>query len=351
MSNIIKSGHEIKEMGQTERDKFWENLRKQSANYACKPHTGLLYRTLPTIMVNGQLFELDVDFDGLQRAIEFCLTNHKSGIFAVNHSNSHDGPNMHSILSKEMGLTASLLVASDPLSPFLRLIFDGVNSTLINRNSSESIDDGIMELLYRLLNNQFIVIFPESTWNLHPTRPMQGVQRGTAFLGAASEQPVIPTIMEYIEIPALFTKEKYIYKKAVIKFGAPMIIDPDEDIDIQSLELEKRMARMRREIWINEGIERTNLSKMNPIINANHTRLKIAAFDAANIEKEREGILFHGDDHTNAYTMAMADSVSDMWIPGTPGKEFANPEYLAQLLAQCHGDSEKEHLIVPLHHK
>lgn len=347
----IKSPTEILDMGDTARREYFNRIKTYSNGVPFTTHAGLLYKTLPTVMVNFQNYELDIDYEGLRRAISICeQTPFKSGIFTVNHSNSHDGPNMHSVLSHE-GLIVSLLVASDPLSPILKKVFENVNSTTIDRKSADSKYDGTMEMLHRLICGQYIVIYPESTWNLHPTRPMQGVKRGAIFLGAASNQPVIPTIMEYIEIPELFTKESKMYRKVVIRFGEPIFVKQNVNIDLQASELEKTMAEMRKQIWDNEGINRNSLNEMNPLVNANHTALKTGAFSAASIEEERKGILFHSNVLPyNAYSMQMANKVDEMWIPGTPGPEFTEAEYLDDMTRQL-SDKELNHIIVPLNRR
>ena len=268
-TSLLLSDKALKESGP---ERVFEKLLDESIAQPYTTHTGFIYNKVPELIVRTQPFELVVDYDSLYSALEKC--GGKSAIFAVNHSNSHDGPNIHRTLSK-MGLTVSLLVATDALSQPLSYVFNGANSVGINRDSKESAYASAKEIIHRLYDGQYPIIFPETTWNLHPIKPMQGVKRGTVYMAATAGRCVIPTIMEYIEIPELFSKEKRIYKKCVIKFGDPLQIDQNESINMQSLELEKRMAQMRREIWIAEKVNRESLENINPEIYTNHTALKI----------------------------------------------------------------------------
>jgi len=165
------------------------------------------------------------------------------------------------------------------------------------------------------------VIFGESTWNLHPILPMHNIRKGAATISAISQVPIIPTIFEYMEEDGIIKTEGQLYKKCLIRFGKPVMIDYGENFIIQSDKIREEMIRIRKEIWKDYNIRKECISDIDPLIYINHTYLK--KFKALGFtydsKKEQEYILFlENDKKVNEYTI---DSEGNLY-PGITEKSF-----------------------------
>lgn len=194
-------------------------------------------------------------------------------IFVCNHSTAHDIFSMY-IAMEKIGLKTSVMVATDCINPFSEFVFSLANSVFLNRNNKLSSSNSILEASATLMSGKNLVIFGESTWNLHPIKIMQDIKKGGAMISVITGLPVIPTILEYVETPNIADKEKNIYRKIVLRFGNPYYISENDDIIEKTLLIQKEMEEMRKNIWIENNIDRTILSDVNSNIYLNHTYLK-----------------------------------------------------------------------------
>ena len=82
------------------------------------------------------------------------------------------------------------------------------------------------ELTGKLLHGDTCVIFGEGTWNLHPYKPMQNIRIGGVKAAAIAGVPIVPVILEYVEVPGLCSREKDLYSYVnhtwLKKFGTPL---------------------------------------------------------------------------------------------------------------------------------
>ena len=191
------------------------------------------------------------------------------------------------------GVPGTMLAAIEGLSPFELFVFKSARATMINRADKQSSTDGLYDFTGKLIHGDTGVIFGESTWNLHPFKPMQNIKMGCIKAAAISQKPIVPMIMEYVEVPVLCKKEKELYSKCVVRFGEPMRIDYRESLIEQNNKLQETMENMRNEIRINEGTYRNKAEDINPQVYVNHTWLKKFGSPLFEFDSERENKLIY----------------------------------------------------------
>ena len=243
-----------------------------------------------------------------------------NALFLVNHSNSHDIFTAYEALSL-LKRSASVMVATDCLNSITTEIFNISNATLLDRRKKEDRQNSVLSLSKKILSGNDGVIFGESTWNLHPTLPMHNLRKGAAMISAIAQVPVIPTIFEYIEEDGIFKTEGQLYKKCVIRFGKPIMINYGESLISQSNQVREDMIEIRKQIWNDYNIRREVLSDIDPLVYVNHTFLKkFKAFGFTyDSRKEQEFLLFLENElRANEYTLDFEGNL----IPGITEKNF-----------------------------
>lgn len=243
-----------------------------------------------------------------------------NALFLVNHSNSHDIFTAYEVLSC-LQRRASVMVATDCLNPLTTQIFNISNATLLDRRKKDERENSVLALSKKIIFGNDGVIFGESTWNLHPILPMHNIRKGAATISAISQVPIIPTIFEYIEEDGILKAEGQLYKKCLIRFGKPLMINYDENFIIQSNKIREEMIKIRKQIWKDYNIRRDCISDIDPSIYINHTYLK--KFKALGFtydsKKEQEYILFlENEPKVNEYTIDIDGNL----CPGITDKSF-----------------------------
>lgn len=219
-----------------------------------------------------------------------------SAIIMCNHSNSHDYFTAHETFAT-LGKAISVFAAKDGISPLVKSIFAISDATLIDRNDKVSAEQGTIDFAKKIIEGKCGVIFGEATWNLHPIKAMQPLKIGGIRVGAITEKNIIPTIFEYVENPYLVDKEKDLYSKCIIVFGNPYKINPTESFIKQTLEIQGIMENMRKEIWMELGINRNTLSDIDPELYVNHTYMKkYKAFGYLYNSEEESKFFYHNND-------------------------------------------------------
>lgn len=216
-------------------------------------------------------------------------------ILVINHSNSHDIINVYEVLTS-LGLNSSVMLTSEGLNPIVLALFKNANATVIDRFNKTKSMNGIYQLSNKVLNQCVGVVFSEGTWNLHPIKPMQNIKIGAAKVSAITQKPIIPTIMEYIEIPILCNKESELYKKCIIQFGKPISINEEDSLVKQTHLIQRRMEDMRRKIWTSNDVKRDKIEDINPILYINHTWLKEYDGLANGFDADIENRVFYSKD-------------------------------------------------------
>jgi len=209
-----------------------------------------------------------------------------------NHSNTHDSIVLGEVLAT-VNKPSTYMIGVEGMSPVELALFKSTRATMIRRTDKESSTRGLYELTGKLLHGDTCVIFGEGTWNLHPYKPMQNIRIGGVKAAAIAGVPIVPVILEYVEVPGLCSREKDLYSKCIAKIGKPIRIDRQKSLIKQNDNLQTIMENMRKGLWKENGTYRDSIEDVNANVYVNHTWLKkfgtpLFTFD---IQKER-GFLF-----------------------------------------------------------
>ena len=198
---------------------------------------------------------------------------HEPVLFVCNHSNTHDVFVAMEMFSR-LHLRLAPFVAWDGLSVVSRTVFAFGNAVFIRRPSKKSRREGFGKFCDKINHGENGLIFPESTWNLHPVRPMQKLNAGFIRVALATRVPVVPIILEYIEIPELCRKESELYSQCVVTFGKPIYPSMEKDLYEQADAVYVIMSDMRKALWEEFGIDKTSLDAIDRELYLNHLDMK-----------------------------------------------------------------------------
>lgn len=191
-------------------------------------------------------------------------------ILATNHTNAYDAYTIARVLY-EKGVPFSIMAAQDGINIVSRILLELAGSTMVDRTSSISSNNALLEFSAKAMKGFASVILPEGTWNCHPVLKMLNLWPGVIKAAMISGKPIVPMIMEYIEVPELIESEKELYSRCVIKIGQPFYIAPTDDIEDRLDELKEIMIKMREEIQKEHyGKVINNLDEVNPRLYVNH---------------------------------------------------------------------------------
>ena len=257
---------EIDVLDISEKKIYYSNLREQ-----CKGKGKSLCKWSNFVMSRGIapfLRSFPIEIRG-----EENLPQNDSVLVVSNHSNSHDGILANEIFEK-LGRPATVLAALDGLGILGKTSFLMGNATFIRRDNASSKEKGILNFCSRILEGADGIIFGESTWNLHPILPMQKLKAGVAHISLITGKPVLPMIMEYIEVPEICKRESELYSKCIIVFGEPITMHIEDSLFSQTAMIQEKMETMRRNLWNEHHIIKDKLADINPEIYENHLNIK-----------------------------------------------------------------------------
>lgn len=289
------SNKELDNLSVSERKEYYNKLRNYCLSVKdnqLKIGQELIYKFYPLL----RNYKLEIE--GIEN-----IPKDSNVLFVVNHSNSHDIFTAYEVLSM-LNRKGSVMVATDCLNPATTQIFNISNATLLDRRKKEDRSNSVYRFSKKILEGNDGVIFGESTWNLHPIKPMHNIKQGASKISAITQVPIIPTIFEYIETNDKVSKERDLIKKCIIRFGKPITINYNDNLILQSDLIRQNMVKNRTSIWSDNNIRRNLISDINPELYVNHTFLK--KFDAFGFtydsRKEQEYLLFlEGEPIENEY--------------------------------------------------
>lgn len=176
-------------------------------------------------------------------------------IFASNHSNSHDFFTVSEICTKN-DIPINIMVGTDCLNFLSNTVFNAGMAIGLDRKDKESCELALYEAAIRLLNGEYVWIFPEATWNLHPRKMMLPIKIGVTLLAMMTGAIIVPVNLEYVRSNKIWKKEKDLYNEVVVTCGAP--IKPNYnlcEID-QNNSLYMSLCDLRRKVNDELGIVR-----------------------------------------------------------------------------------------------
>lgn len=261
------TGKEIENMTSDQKRDYYSGLQKECLLHKPKKESSNAIKKF-LFHVAPLLRNYDLEIYGDEN-----IPLNDSAVFICNHSNSHDFFTIIETFGK-IGRTITPFGASDCLNFWTKQLFKLGDVTMINRNSKDSSINGMLEFSKKILRGKCGIIFGESTWNLHPTLPMQPIKIGITNIAKITGRIVVPTIFEYVEINNVCEKESEIYEKCIVFFGQPIRVLIEDNVFYKTKEIQAVMENMRRELWSQLGIKKESLDDINKDVYLNHTFLK-----------------------------------------------------------------------------
>lgn len=157
----------------------------------------------------------------------------KNKIFAINHSCVLDGPVSSEVIKEHF----YLLVGKQRLELLDRIFFFLNGVVYVDRKSRKNKKKSFKKMLKILQHGKSLLMCPEGTWNLTPSKPMLPLNWGIIDLAKQTRVPIVPLILEYYP------------DCCYAKYGEPIYINEEmskqEGIEI----LEEVMATLKWNIW------------------------------------------------------------------------------------------------------
>ena len=154
-------------------------------------------------------------------------------IFVVNHSNGHDFPMVAQAIQKHFYILADFTMKKDIVVNVLNRLNGCVYVDRKNSKSKKNSKDALVDHLKKGHN---ILLFPEGTWNLHPSKLLLPLNWGCIDLSKETNAPIVPIALLYKE------------NEAFVNIGEPFI--PKEDKQIEIINLEERITTLLWETMI-----------------------------------------------------------------------------------------------------
>lgn len=161
-----------------------------------------------------------------------CTSN---AIFAVNHSCKYDTP----YVCEAIGSHCYLLGGKQPLEFIDRLFFNINGIIWVDRKNKESKKKSTSNMIDLLNRKANILIFPEGTWNLTPSKPVLQLNWGIIEVSRQTSKPIIPVVLEYSD------------KNCYVSFGTSIFVDEADEKSVKINELTDSFATQKWLIWEN----------------------------------------------------------------------------------------------------
>lgn len=262
-----------------EKEKYYEMIREYCDLLKVNIESKKISKKIISLLApHLRKYKLEIYGDG-------NIPKDDSAVFICNHSNSHDFFTTQEVFN-ELNRNVTPFGASDCLNFISLQMFKLGDVTLIDRGNRESSLNGLMGFTKKVIEGEDGIIFSESTWNLHPVKPMLDIKVGGTQSAVISDKVIIPTIFEYVEVPDIVNKESELYSRCIVEFGKPIIVKPEDNIVEKTKYVQATLEEMRRNLWKKIGIKRDSLEDINQQIYLNHTYLK--KFDGFGFEYDSE---------------------------------------------------------------
>jgi 1-acyl-sn-glycerol-3-phosphate acyltransferase len=162
-----------------------------------------------------------------------CPAIQGSAVYAVNHSTKYDFP----IIAEAIGTHAFVLSGKQSMNLIDRIGVNLNGAIWVDRKDKQERANVKRRIEQLLKKGNKIIMFPEGTWNLTPSKPMLPLYWGCIDIAKEAHCPIVPLVLEY--------KGDDVY----VKFGIPLIVGVDDDKLKKINELTDMMATLKWEIW------------------------------------------------------------------------------------------------------
>lgn len=154
-------------------------------------------------------------------------------IFVMNHGTVHDAPVADEVINEHF----YVLVGKQRLDLMDRIFF-WINGVIyVDRKDKKSKKQAFEKMLAILNKQKNLLLYPEGTWNMTPSKPLIPLNWGVVELAKISGRPIVPLVAEY------YTEGCY------VKFGQPIYINEATSKKDGIEWVAEAMASLRWEIW------------------------------------------------------------------------------------------------------
>ncbi len=168
-------------------------------------------------------------------------------IIASNHTCKDDAITLNGI-AHQKGIPSIILGARDGISQLATFLVNQINVLLFDRTDAKEARDASYMFDANALAGYACFILPEATWCFHLTERVLNMWPGVIKSSAVTEKPIIPIIVEYVEVPYPVKKMEDLYSTCVIKIGKPFCVRREDKVFDQLDSLKNSMIQMREEI-------------------------------------------------------------------------------------------------------
>lgn len=183
----------------------------------------------------------------------------KSALYVANHSCRYDIPFACEII----GHRSNVLVGKQNLEFVDRLCFILNGVIWVDRHSSIDKKKASKKMRELLSKGESVLMFPEGTWNLEPSKPMLPMYWGCIDIARYANVPIVPFVLEYIG------------KDCYVKFGTPIYVREMDEKSRKFEELSETTATLKWDIW-----EEFSVAKREEIDLFEWSREKVARIKA-----------------------------------------------------------------------
>lgn len=174
------------------------------------------------------------------------LLKNQPAIFVVNHSNSHDFPIAAEIIKRHFYILADFTMKKTWVN-----IPNELNGVIyVDRLNKKSKLEAKEQMIKLLLNGKNVLLFPEGTWNLTPSKPLLPLNWGAIDLAKITNCPIVPIVIDYRY------NESTNKLECNSKIGKPIYMHYYSDKQQELYKLEEIMATLKWSIWEKLGEEK-----------------------------------------------------------------------------------------------
>ena len=157
-------------------------------------------------------------------------------LYLMTHSNSHDGP----VVSEALQEHFYVMIGKQPLEFIDNLFFHANGRIEVDRDNKESGMKAIDKSVSLLNSGVNVVMCPEATWCIEPSKPINHCHWGWFEIARRSGATVVPIAIEYYE---------YTDNCCYVNFGQPFKLSEFDNKKDKTLQLEDMLATLKYEIW------------------------------------------------------------------------------------------------------
>lgn len=161
------------------------------------------------------------------------LDTQQNRIYVMNHSSMHDAPIACEVIKEHF----FVLVGKQPLYLEDKIFLWLNGAVYIDRKDKKSKKTGFYKMLKILKSGNNLLIYPEGTWNITPSKPIIPLNWGIIELAKKAEVPIIPLATEYYQ------------DCCYVKFGEPIYINSNLSKENGIQQIEDAMATLKWDIW------------------------------------------------------------------------------------------------------